>query len=79
MPELPPLTLYSRQGCHLCEDAENALKSLGWAFTRCDVDADPLLKATYGFDVPVLAVAGRVVLKGVITRSRLLRWRAGVS
>ncbi|GGR01191.1 glutaredoxin family protein [Deinococcus ruber] len=76
MPELPLLTLYSRQGCHLCEDAENALQSLGWAFTRSDVDADPALKEKYGFDVPVLVAEDRVMLKGVITRSRLLRWRA---
>ena len=79
MSELPVLTLYSRRGCHLCEDAENALKSLGWDVQTVDVDSDPALKASYGFDVPVLAAGGQVVLKGVITQSRLLRWRATLS
>ena len=72
-----PLTLYSRAGCHLCQDAQAALDALGWPYTRVDVDSDPALKERHGHDVPVLASGERVLLRGVITRGRLLKWREG--
>lgn len=64
--------LYSRSGCHLCEDAEAALDALGWPYRRVEVTGDPELERRYCWDVPVLVRGGRVVLKGVITRARLL-------
>ena len=52
------LTLYTRAGCPLCEDMEAEVCSL-MNGTRCsvalvDVDADPALKARYGWEVPLL-------------------------
>ncbi|ACO46315.2 glutaredoxin family protein [Deinococcus deserti] len=70
-PAVPALTLYSRLGCHLCEQAESHLKALAFTFQVVDVDTDPLLKARYGQDVPVLASGGRVLGKGAFSRSRL--------
>ena len=54
---LRALTLYSRQGCHLCEDFLEALSPLIRGRARVDVtdiDTDPELVATYGVRVPVL-------------------------
>ncbi|MGI8746894.1 MAG: glutaredoxin family protein [Deinococcus sp.] len=65
--------LYSRSGCHLCGDAEAALDALGWPYRRVEVTGHPELERRYGWDVPVLVRDGRVLLKGVITRARLLR------
>lgn len=52
------LTLYTRVGCPLCEDmASHALeltKATGHGLDPVDVDADPDLKARYGWDVPLL-------------------------
>jgi thioredoxin reductase (NADPH) len=52
------LTLYSRTGCHLCEDMEVALtelqKELAFRLERIDVDSDPGLADAYGTLVPVL-------------------------
>lgn len=52
------LTIYSRTGCHLCEDMEVALaelqKELGFGLKRIDIDSDPELVAAYGTLVPVL-------------------------
>lgn len=67
------LTLYSRRGCHLCEQAEEALAALDLAFTRVEVSGDAELEARYGWDVPVLVQGERVLAKGVISRARLLR------
>lgn len=62
---LPRLTLYVREGCHLCEDMAEGLGALfppgSFALERVDIDADPHLRARYDVDVPVL-VAGDVEL-----------------
>lgn len=52
------LTLYSRAGCHLCEDMEAALaelqEELSFQLQRIEIDSDPVLVETYGTLVPVL-------------------------
>ena len=70
---MTPDLLYSRAGCHLCEDAEAALIALSWPYTRTEISGDSELERLYGWDVPVLVRGGAVLLKGVITRSRLLK------
>ncbi|SMB93869.1 glutaredoxin family protein [Deinococcus hopiensis] len=71
MPRLPELTLYTRAGCHLCEQAQAALNALAYRYVPVDVDSDPLLRSRYGNDVPVLALEDRALLKGVLNRGRL--------
>jgi glutaredoxin len=51
---VPGLTLYSREGCPLCDERAAALLRLGIAFRRVDVDEDPELARCYGTRVPVL-------------------------
>ena len=53
----PQLLLYSSVGCHLCEGLAERLAALEPApsLVVVDVDADPLLQARYGLQVPVLA------------------------
>ena len=52
------LTLYTRVGCPLCEDMAEHVRVLiagtGHDLEPVDVDADPALKARYGWDVPLL-------------------------
>lgn len=62
--------LLSCRGCHLCEDAEEALRAAALPFEWRDVDADPGLRS-YAFRVPVLLYGGRVVLEGPITQDKL--------
>ena len=58
--ETPPLRLYTRQGCCLCEGLRERLEALEPAprLLPLDVDADPELLARYDLRVPVLAVSG---------------------
>ena len=63
--------MYSRLGCHLCEDAEAALDRLRWPYLRVEITGDPELERRYSWDVPVLVREDEVLLKGVITRGRL--------
>ena len=55
--------VYTRDGCHLCDEAEAAVAricaELGQSFATADVDADPELRAEYGDRVPVIMVDGR--------------------
>jgi glutaredoxin len=58
--------LVSRDGCHLCEDAEQRLQGRAIPFERLDVDARPDLHAEYDKRVPVLLVDGAPVGEGKI-------------
>ena len=54
---MPPLLLFTRSGCCLCEGLEERLRALepSVPFTAVDVDSDPALQARWGLEVPVLA------------------------
>jgi glutaredoxin len=56
------VTLYTRVGCHLCEEAERVLRAQRAAtpfrLELVDVDRDPELARRYGVRVPVVAVDG---------------------
>jgi hypothetical protein len=76
------VVLYTRQGCHLCDDALGVLEAVGRRFPivvqTVDVDTDPELAARYGLEVPVVLVDGRLRFRGRVNRvllERLLRQR----
>lgn len=52
----PPLVVYGRDGCHLCEALETELRASrpDLAFATVDVDDEPDLARRYGHKVPVL-------------------------
>ncbi len=62
------LALYSREGCHLCEELLAELAP--WAAARSerievlDVDADPAARRRYGHRIPVLLVDGEPACHG---------------
>jgi hypothetical protein len=57
------VTLYSRPGCHLCDDARAVVASVcadlavGW--TEVDITGDTDLHRRYGEQIPVTLVDGR--------------------
>jgi hypothetical protein len=54
------VTLYTRLGCHLCQDVKAAIAPLLREFNavlhEVDVDADPVLADRYGWDIPVIFI-----------------------
>ena len=62
-PEVVCLTLYYREGCHLCQTMLQALRGLqsrlGFELTLVDIDRDPDLRQRYDEWVPVLCHADR--------------------
>lgn len=57
------VTLLTRAGCHLCEQAKPVLARIcaetGTALREVDVDADPELRAEYADRLPVFLLDGR--------------------
>lgn len=71
------LVLYTRAGCHLCEEmkaeVERALPRGEYSLEEVDIDRDPALVARFGESVPVLAIEGRVAFKLRLTAAELQR------
>ncbi len=69
------LTLYSREGCGLCDELLLALgpwtEARGERIEVLDVDADPLLKRRYGLKIPVLLLDGEPVAYGHLDWDKL--------
>jgi glutaredoxin len=71
------VTMYVREGCHLCEEAKAAmapvLKALGARLQEVDIDDDPVLLARYTNDVPVIFVGSHFFAQHRIDAARLRR------
>jgi hypothetical protein len=71
------LILYSRPGCHLCEEMKAVVSRVGrtlpLTLEEVDVGRDAVLEARYGLEIPVLLLAGRPVAKHRVTEAALLR------
>ena len=61
------VTIYSRPGCHLCEEAKTQLAPLlrefGALLTEINIDEDSQLRARYDYDVPVIFLGARKAAK----------------
>jgi len=61
------VTLYSRPGCHLCEEAKAAiapaLREFGASLREVNIEADAVLEGRYGRDIPVLFIGARKAAK----------------
>jgi glutaredoxin len=70
------VVLYSRPGCHLCDEAREAILALlrgrgDVDLREVDVDGDERLLAAYLERIPVVEVDGEVVSELVLDRERL--------
>ena len=61
------VTLYTRPGCHLCDQAKAAIAPLlsecGATLREVNIDEDAALKERYGWDIPVIFIGARKVAK----------------
>ena len=74
------VTLYTRPGCHLCDEAREAIlelraSGLGFDLREVDIERDERLHAKYLERIPVVEVGGEIVSELVLDvhalRSRL--------
>ncbi|HUN64195.1 MAG TPA: glutaredoxin family protein [Candidatus Sulfotelmatobacter sp.] len=61
------VTIYSRPGCHLCEEAKAVmqplLKEFGATVREVNIDKDPELAERYSWDIPVIFLGPRKAAK----------------
>ncbi len=65
-------TIYTREGCHLCERAHEMLARYGVEVTLVDIDHDATLRAQFNECVPVVWIDGKERFRGTVDE-RLLR------
>jgi glutaredoxin len=58
------VVLYTRRGCHLCDEARLVLEQHGLALQLVDIDADERLRQRFDTCVPVVEIDGRVRFRG---------------
>ena len=71
----PQLVLYSKPGCHLCDEMKHVLHRVRartpFALSEVDISTDPDLLARYGLEIPVLEINGKKAAKYRITEREL--------
>jgi glutaredoxin-like protein DUF836 len=73
------VTLYERDGCHLCDEARVLLDQMlgSDGYVRVDIETDDDLVVQYGFRIPVIAVDGVDRIDAPITAPDLHALLAG--
>jgi glutaredoxin len=69
------VTLYSKPGCHLCEEVRALLTELaidrGFTIEEIDIALDAKLFAAYRYAIPVVLVDGSEIARGRIDERQL--------
>jgi glutaredoxin len=77
------VTLYSRPGCYLCEEAKTQiaplLEEFGARLTEINIDEDPELRTRYDHDVPVIFLGARKAAKYHVDLVQFRRQLRGAS
>ena len=89
MASTPSVTLYSRDGCHLCQVvhriAQRVQQDLPFQLQYVDVDSHPVWAERFGARVPVILIDQRETFSGRVTEGQLrraierARWRSPIS
>jgi len=73
----PRVTLYTRAGCHLCEEAKRAIEAArgraDFDYQEVDIDGDRELRRRYNDQVPVIAINGVKAFKYRVEAKELLK------
>ena len=73
----PTLTLYTRAGCCLCDDAKRVITDAraraSFTYEEIDIDRDAELRRLYNDEVPVIAINGAKAFKYRVTMTELLK------
>jgi glutaredoxin len=71
------LMIYSRPGCHLCEEMKAVVsrtaETIPLSLEEVDISTNPELEAQYGLEIPVLMVNGRKAAKYKVSEQQLVR------
>jgi glutaredoxin len=73
----PTLTLFTRNGCHLCEKAKEVITSLreefDFDYQECDIALNDEWTGKYGLMIPVVSVNEKEVQFGQVDKTSLFK------
>ena len=73
----PQVTLYTRAGCCLCDDAKQVIAAArqhaAFDYAEIDIDADPDLVRLYDHEVPVITIDRRKAFKYRVDMNEFLK------
>lgn len=77
--------IYSRPGCHLCDEAKQAIEAADcgdeYTLAEINIESDPGLLSRYQYDIPVITINGVEAFRHRLTseafRERLLKISGG--
>ena len=65
------VNIYSRPGCHLCEEAKRAIQaaecSEEYTLEEINIESDAELLRRYRYDIPVITINGEEVFRHRVT------------
>jgi glutaredoxin len=74
---MPLVTLYTRPGCCLCDDAKRVIaearRQTAFDYQEMDIDTDPELRRQYNDEIPVIAIDGVKVFQYKVKLNELLK------
>jgi glutaredoxin len=77
MPTRAQVILYTRPGCHLCEEAKGEILAANCSdeywLEEVNIETDPALVELYGWEIPVLVINGIKAFKYRLTAAEFKR------
>jgi len=71
------ITIYSRRGCHLCDEMKAVVlrvaRTIPFSLAEVDISGHAELETLYGLEIPVLTIDGKKAAKYRVTERELLR------
>ena len=67
----PRVIIYSRPGCHLCEEAKEVIEASGYreeyTLEEINIESDAELLRRYRYDIPVITINGEEAFRHRVT------------
>jgi glutaredoxin len=67
VPSTIQIDIYSRPGCHLCDEAKEAIERVrqrhSFELRVINIEGDPALETAYGTEIPVVFINGSKAFK----------------
>jgi glutaredoxin len=77
MPPKPHVRLYTKPGCHLCEEAKQEMLRAGitdeYTFEEVNIEEDAEAYERYKFEIPVITINGHKAFKYRLTAAEFRR------
>lgn len=73
----PQVIVYSRPGCHLCDEAKHLIQSAGcedrFTLAEINIESDPELLRKYKYDIPVVTMDGVEIFRHRVNKEEFKR------